>query len=245
MFTEEEIKYFLEKAEMHLESNEYDSALNYYNEIIRKTPPNPHSFKRRALISRFIGNIDSAIEDLNRAIDLDPDDSVSYWERGACFAHKLSLDKNIDGIQKTKILKKILNEYKESIKRNPASTAAWLAIVETDMLLKEWDNAISDYGASKPYVDTKEYQLIRSWLGCISLVLAGDQPDEEDSKPLYDKMIKLEIGIWCVSEIESLFVELDKDRFNLDKMLKAKEIHGQFISHYDEPPIGSTTYFLK
>jgi hypothetical protein len=112
-----------------------------------------------------------------------------------------------------------------------------LAILETDMLLHNWDDAISNYGACKPYINSREYHLVRSWLGCLSLIFAGDPLEEEDRKPLDDNSIRLGRTHWCVSEIDSLLIELEKEGFDKDKLNRAKVLHQKFIGHFSEPPM--------
>lgn len=233
----QELKYLIETAESHIKSNNLQQALKYYTQLIENTPPHPHYFKKRAWVYRMIGEFDYAINDMNKAIDLNLDDGNSYWERGACYAHKLSLEKNIERNSKKQILRKILQDYKDSVKRNPTSSEAWLAIIETDMLLHNWDDAISNYGTCKPYIDTKEYHLVRSWLGCLALTFAGDLHEEEDKTPFYDKNIRLKRTQWCVSEIDSLLIELENEGFDKEKINKAKEFHQEFLDHFVEPPM--------
>ena len=237
ILTDREIKYLIEKAESCIDSNDLHQALQCYSQLIEKTLPHPHYFKKRAWVYRMIGEFDNAINDMNKAIDLDPDDGNSYWERGACYAHKLSLEKNIEGNSKKQMLRKILTDYKSSVERNPTSSEAWLAVLETDMLLHNWDDAISNYGACKPYIDTKEYQLVRAWLGCLSLIFADYSLEEEDKELLHDKSIRLKKIHWCVSEIDSLLIELEREGFNKEKIYKAKEFHQKFLDHFDEQPI--------
>ena len=201
-----EIKYLAEKAESYIESNDLVQAIKIYSKLISTFPFNPYYRKRRGLVYRIIGDFDDAINDMDRAIELDIDDSVTYWERGACYAHKLTQQREVDSHEKKQLLKKIIKDYKASVERNPTSSEAWLAIIETDMLLKNWDDAISNYGACKPYIDTKEYQLIRSWLGCLALIFADEPIEDEDMKYLKDITIRLKRTNWCVSEIDSLFI---------------------------------------
>ncbi len=233
----QEIKFLIEKGEFHIESRNFQQALKYYNQIVDAAVPHPHYFKRRAWINRMNGTFDAAINDMNKAIELDPDDSNSYWERGACHAHKLSQIKKINNIDKKTLLEIILKDYKSSVERNPTSPEAWLAILETDMLLHKWDDAISDYGSCKSYIDSREYQLIRAWLGCLSLIFAEDNLEEEDTKLLYDKTIRLKMSHWCISEIDSLLIELAQEGFSKERLTKATEFHDRFLSHFDEPPL--------
>lgn len=233
-----EVKFLLEQAERYSASRDYRRSLDCYSRIVEGAPPHPQYFKRRTLIRRLLGDLDGAIADMNRAVELDPDDANSYWERGACFSHKLSLNKDIDRAKREELLGKILADYKASVTRNPTSAEGWLAIVETDLLMHDWDDAIGNYGSCKPYIDSKSNQLVRSWLGTLALDLAGDAPDEEDRKLLDDMSIRLNDSAWCVSEIESLLAELESEGFDREKLRKTKETHRRFLEHFDEPPLG-------
>ena len=233
----EEIKYLMEKAECYIDSDNLQQALKCYDQLIEISVSYPHFFKRRAWLHRMLGAFDAAISDMNKAIELNPDDSTSYWERGACYAHRLSQITDIGKDEKKSLLKKILQDYKGSVQRNPSSSAGWLAIIETEMLLHNWDDAISNYGACKPYIDSREYHLVRAWLGCLSLIFADDPIEEEDKKPLDDNSIRLRRTSWCVSEIDSLITELEQKDFNKEKLEKAREIHQTFLNHFDEPAI--------
>jgi len=237
IMSDQEIQLLIEKAESYINSKDFKQAIKYYTQIIENSDHHPYYYKRRAWIYRMNGEFDAAFDDMNKAIELDPDDSNSYWERGACYAHKLSQLINIDKTDKTTLLKKILKDYKSSVERNPSSPEAWLAILETDMLLHNWDDAISDYGSCKSYIDSREYHLVRAWLGCLSLIFAGDNLEEEDKKLLYDKTIRLKMSHWCVSEIDSLLIELEKEGFDDEKFKKANGIHEIFLNHFEEPPL--------
>lgn len=237
--TDQEIKYLMEKAESYIDSDNLQQALKCYNQLIENSASYPHFylFKRRAWLHRMLGAFDAAISDMNKVIELNPDDSTSYWERGACYAHKLSQITDIGKDEKKSLLNKILQDYKGSVQRNPSSSEGWLAIIETEMLLHNWDDAISNYGACKPYIESREYHLVRAWLGCLSLIFAGDPIEEEDKKPLDENSIRLRKTHWCVSEIDSLITELEQKDFNKEKLEKAREIHQAFLNHFDEPPI--------
>ena len=233
----QEINFLIEKAESHINSDNLKQALQSYTQIIDNTKPESHFFKRRAWINRMLGEFDTAIVDMDNAIKLAPDDATCYWERGACYAHQLSQENNINKEENTKILKKILADYKSSVERDPTSSEAWLAILETEMLLHFWDEAISTFGSCKPYISSKEYQVVRSWLGCLALVFADEEIEEEDIKSLNENTIRLRRYSWCVSEIDSLLIELRNDSFSIEKLKKAENIHKKFLDHFDEEPL--------
>lgn len=237
VLTASEINYLVERAESFLSSKNYNQAIECYNQLIQKSTPHPHYFKKRSWAYRMSGNLDSAIVDMNKAIELDPDDANTYWERGACYAHKLSLSQSIDKIQKRKLLENILTDYKASINRNPTNQEGQLAVIETDLLLHDWYDAIGHFGECKSNIESKEYQLVRAWLGCLALTFAGEPIEEEDQAPLSDRSIKLKRTSWCVSEIDSLLIELAQENFDKEKLSKAKYIHDLFLEHFVEPPI--------
>jgi len=237
MLTEQEKKYLIEKANSCFNSKRWDEALRYYNQLIQKTPPDPYYFKKCSWIHRYKGKYDDAINNVSKAIELNPDDADGYWQRGACYAHKLSLQGNIAEQEKKETLKKILSDYKAAIERNPTCQDAWLGILETDMLLHNWDEAISVYGACKQYITIKAYQLVRAWLGCLSFIFAGDSIEDEDKQPIFDNTIRLKMTDWGVSEIEVLLIEFEHQGVSQEKLSRAKDYHQRLLSHFDEKPL--------
>jgi len=233
----QEIQYLAQRAESYAGSHTYERALECYDQLIQKSAPHPYHLKRRGFCHRLLGNLEKAIDDFTKAIQLDPDDGTTYWERGATRAQKLSLEMKIPRARKREMLAQILIDYKASVERIPTSEEGWLAILETDMLLHEWDDAISTYGACKPYIASQSYQLVRAWLGSLALTFAGDELDDECKKPLSDMITRMKNTEWCVSEVDSLFIELGNENFDALRLDKAKAIHQKFLDHFDEPPI--------
>jgi hypothetical protein len=115
-----------------------------------------------------------------------------------------------------------------------------LGLIEIDLLRYDWEMAISDYGACKSFIRSDINHLVRSWLGCLALILAGDVVDDEDCIFLDDPLIRLEKRHWCVAEIENLFVNLAQQGFSYERLELGKRIHEKFLNHFDEPPMGCT-----
>ena len=241
--SDQEIKHLLEKAESCIDSRDFNQALRHYNQLIESTTPHPYYFKyyfkRRGFCYRMIKDMDRAIEDFNRALKLDSDDGVTYWERGACYNDKAFL-KGIGKNERKENLEKALRDYKSSIERTPTSQEPWLAIIDIDLWLFKFDDAISHYGVCKPYIQSREYQVIRSWYGCLALTLAGEPLEEEDEKPLNDQTIRLKWYHWAVFAMDIFFTELGQTGFDKQKLQKAKEVHQEFIDHFDDQPFDPT-----
>lgn len=236
MLSDQELKYLVEKGESCIDSREFQQALKYYNQIIDNTPPNPFFLKRRGFCYRMVEYMDEAIDNYSAALELDPDDGVTYWERGACYNDKPFLEK-LEGDNKKFLLKKAFKDYKLSLERIPTSEEAWLALIDIDLCLLKFDDAISEYGECKPYIKTKEYKVVRSWYGCLALTLAGESVEKDDEQFLNDLSIRLKWYHWAFYSIDTLFKELEQINFNKNITEKAKEIHHRFIDHFDDQPL--------
>ena len=231
----QEVKYLIEIAESCIHSRTFDEAISHLSEVIENSNPHPYYFKRRGFCHRMMENFNKAIDDFNEALKLDPDDGVTYWERGACYIDKPYFQGIMDENKKKDLLQKALKDYKSSIERIPTSQEAWLALICINLCLFNFDDAISDYGGCKPYILTKEYQLVRSWSGCLALTLAGESIEEDDGKSLNDQSIRLKWYHWNFFPIDILLKELEQKGFNRGRLGEAKEIHQKFIEHFDEP----------
>jgi tetratricopeptide (TPR) repeat protein len=97
-------------------------AFDCYNRLIENAPPHPFYFERRAQITRLLNargsiyhKVDDAIMDMNKAIELDPDNAHYYLVRGVFLSSKL--EENISNVQ---LLENIAEDYKasECVKQN-------------------------------------------------------------------------------------------------------------------------------
>jgi serine/threonine-protein kinase len=65
--------YRLSRAELHLELEEYDSALRDADAAVQLSPESGRAFQTRGLIYRAMGDAGAADRDFSRTLDLDPD----------------------------------------------------------------------------------------------------------------------------------------------------------------------------
>lgn len=234
--TDDEIKYFFKKAENLIATNNFPEALKCYNTIIQSAPPLSHYYHQRGFIYQMLGKVGEAINDMGRAIELDPDKASYWWERGALKSYKLSIEKNINLLERDKMLREILEDYKKATELNPSDPVPWLDRIELNILSNNFYEAIGLYGECQNHINSKEYQLIRSWLGCIAVIFAEDKLEEDDYIPLQDKSIKLKKVHWRVSEIENFFNACKLRKDFADRCKRAEEIHKQFLDHFIEKP---------
>jgi len=242
------IQYLLEKAKSYERASslpELELALKYYNKIIDNTRPHPHYFFKRAkvkyslsLVSAF-HDLDDAIADLDRAIELEPDRGEYYRLRGEYLMLKLTEQQHTSDADRQPLLERIDRDYRSSRERNPTDPQLWLDLIEAAILSHDYDKAIGLYGDSKQFIKTDENKLVRSWLGCIALALAGD-PVEDDNSPLYEEIRSL----WRyrdsifphVLEISSLLKNIRAKEGETDKWYNALEIQQLFDNNFHMTP---------
>jgi len=233
--SDQEIKILLEKAEAYRDKNDLQSleeALKCYDQLIENASPHPYYFAKRADIKHIIlGHIsfapfdlESVIKDISKAIELDPDRGGYYKARGAYLWYGL------EGISDKNCLERIKADYNACINKDPTNSGAWIGLIGTNILLHNWDDAIGYYGSCRPFIKTKEDQLIRAWLGCLAFALEGEPIKEEDKRPLYDQTISLpQEDIF--SKISAFLKEIHPEEDYSEKWKKAMEIHLLFIEH--------------
>ena len=229
----DEISNLLIRAEACNKNNECNEALNIFSGLICSSfdgdPYLPVYLNLRASVYEKLREWDSAITDLESAICLNQDFDGNYLSLGATITWKLFYTGNFHIGEDDEILMKSIYYYKECLKRNPSNAVAWLNIIETYIFLQRWDDAISYYGLSKSYMDSKEHILARAWLGCIALALDGGYIGDEDVKPLIDQTVQYET-IHDTNQIKDFLSELKRINFDSIKLRKAINIHNIFMS---------------
>jgi serine/threonine protein kinase/Flp pilus assembly protein TadD len=82
----------------YLNQEDYDAAINEFNEIIRVNPDNASAYAYRGQVYRRQKNYDQAIEECDKAISLNPNESMAYFARGASHYGKRNYDQAISDL---------------------------------------------------------------------------------------------------------------------------------------------------
>ena len=165
------------------------------------------------------------------AIKLDPDNATHYWVRGGCLlSHELTVQGRITERSNKKVIDQILSDYALSLEKDPANSEAWLNLLEINVILRRWDDAIATYGACRSYIDTREFSVIREFLGCLALILAGDDITEDDQQSLNN--MDIEVSSYRFGEINALLRDLVDEEYDESLLEKAFDIRGRFINHF-------------
>lgn len=241
--SDKEIKELLEKAGIFRKAKGnvlpyLEQSLDCYSQVIANAPAHSYYFSERAEVKYRLSQgsnrndlLDSAIEDINKALQMDPDRGKYYQTRGFYLWEKL---KKEDISSKNQLMKNIIADYKLSLSKEPAESNTWLDLIAINVICRNWDEAISLYGQCKPYIDSKEKQLIRAYLGCLALIFTGDSVEEEDKKPLYDQTIRLDYLNTREVRINSFLGDILEEEGQEERLNKAIEIEKLIITHYED-----------
>lgn len=245
--SDQEVKRLAEKAESLTKSADeaenalpyLKGALNCYDQIIHHCSDNSYYFHQRSGIKYMLFGVDitsksyldSAIDDINKAIGLEPDEGDYYRVRGMYRLQKIECGEK-DISRKDKDIEQIIQDFKACISRDPSRPLVWLHFLALNVILRDWDEVISVYGQCKPYVNSKEHLLIRSYFGCLAFAFVGDPIEEEDIKPLHNQKIRLP---WTslIGLASSFIAKFIKKEESEEKKQEIKKINELLIIHID------------
>jgi tetratricopeptide (TPR) repeat protein len=221
---------------LRIEAGSNSNLNNHPHNFSNKQIPN--YFYERAHIYEKLAEFSKSIDDIKTAIQMDPDNANYYWELGGYLvSNEMVLHGKITGETSKKVLEDAANNYRISLRKDPINQCAWINLIEINLFLKNWDEAISHYGSSKTYFKSLSFQLIGSFLGSLALILSGEEVDIDDLQLLNETSIRISNDNYRVSEIESMIFELEESGVCTLIILKAIEIYKLFITHYDEEPL--------
>jgi tetratricopeptide (TPR) repeat protein len=135
-----EFKYPIKRiAKYYTDKEVYDSAIIYWNWLIKKSENNYELLEERAYSYLQIGKYDEAIEDYNRAINYyiqqDKEDQMrqhTYYERGSAFFH-------------VNLYNDAIEDYKSYLNSNPKDIDVRYELADCYIILNDSENALKQY----------------------------------------------------------------------------------------------------
>ena len=109
----------------------YARAIEDFGEAIKKEPSRPEFYVRRGEACRDFGRLDQAVDDLTKAIELDPDASY-YRRRGSCY-------RDLEQFENA------LTDYARAIELKPDYATAWNSKGVTYEKMGRLDDAAQSY----------------------------------------------------------------------------------------------------
>jgi tetratricopeptide (TPR) repeat protein len=106
--------------------------LTLWNDVISKSPDKARPFINRGFAYTSLGQMDKAIDDYTRAIEINPEFTDSYYNRGLAYGTIGQFDKAIA-------------DYSKAMEIDPAYTKAYSGCGVAYYNLGQWDKAIAEY----------------------------------------------------------------------------------------------------
>ncbi len=269
MLSNQDLKRLYDESWSHYERKEYDKALAKINEILKVDKNNipARNAKASILIEFWDGSIKTksqiseAIDHLNIAMEIDPNNKTHYLlNKGNAFyklamsefkesSGKLSLD-IINNLEQTK------SYFQESLEINENQPDVWINKGNTLDYLGRYLEAIECYDKAI-LLDNKHCNVwgnrgVSCWRLSKLTEHEGDQ-----TKLFLDAMIYLaiELEMYPDFEIEDTKKELVRDFINKNKikidleamleeqMPKNRALHGESFNLYSEPEVNFKTFY--
>ena len=232
----ETCKWLYQQTEHLIAAHEYSQALACLDKLLALVPDNAHAWHQRAFVHQMQGMPIMAAEDISMAIEHNPDVASHYWERGALLSYILTRSPLLTQETRYQQLELIEQDYRTALRLDPTSPMVWLDLIELRITACDHDDAVALYGLCRSHIETRKHLLIRAWLGCIALALAGETPSRKDEDPLHDQTIRLMKTDWRTTEISQFLQEKEPTKNNSIDIKMAMKTHALFSSHYDETP---------
>lgn len=237
MLANVDFRYLLDRADACTASGQHELAIDFYTQLLTAYGENADLHLRRAAAYSDLYEFSRAADDARQAAALAPDNANHYWILGGyLLSDELVKSGTIIASNNKARFDEIIRAYSTALEKDPVSEAAWLNLIEINLLLSRYDEAISSYGACSPYITSQQFVLIRSFLGCLAITLNGEPLEQDDKKPLLDDSIRITSPCYRMGEVTALITNLDQ--FTTDEIIKkkAREIYELFLHHYDDVP---------
>ena len=237
MLANEDVDNLVDLAETYIQAGEYLIAIDFYTQLITIYPTHADLYLRRANAYSELYDFDHSIQDSRMAITHDPDNASPYWQLGGyLLSREQARSGSILASNNKACFGEIILNYRISLEKDPSSQAAWLNLLEIHLLMRYWDDAISYYGECKPYITSPCYLLIRAFLGCLAITLAGDSTDSKDEKPLHNLAIPIYRSNYRFGEVTALINNIDQFIDDRKITVKVNNIYQLFINHFCDNP---------
>jgi len=223
----------LEEARAYRNANDWTRAKTAATGAIQTSPALTEAYMIRAFARRLENDLDGAMADYAKVIEIDPQNAHAWMFRGACAAQKSST------LGATSPASGLLEEahrcYKKTAELQPDEEQAGLALLELEICMGKHREAVGTTGTWWGRVQTPSNKVISAWLGALAFILAG-RPEAKWAhfrEFLEKDTANLEPAVWSVVEIDHV---LDKLRTaqpaDEPRTAAALSIHRLFLSHF-------------
>ncbi len=185
--------------------SDLDEAINVINPYLNYAK----AYHFRGQIYAKQGNLNQAVSDYNKAIDINPDDPIQYFNRGQAYKWKHQLEL-------------ALSDYSKAIELYPTYVSAYIYRAFIYDTKNEFDLAVADL--EKAIEISPETASIHASLAIIYYKMG----EYEQAMPHIDKAISLNPDNGSLySTRASIYLKLNRDDEAWDDLHKAKSLWGQ------------------
>lgn len=144
----------------HLRNDVWQNSFTLWSDAIEKAPKKARPYNGRGLVYYRQGNFDKALEDFNKALEINPDFTLALQNRGNLYQKREEYEKAIEDF--TKITK--IDKYNRSVYNNRANSyyktgQYQKAIADYIFFLKVYDDFAPGYiNLGNCYMELQKYQ---------------------------------------------------------------------------------------
>ncbi|XP_075230668.1 spag1 axonemal dynein assembly factor isoform X2 [Lycorma delicatula] len=146
----------------------YDDAIDYYTASIA-IYPNPAAYNNRAASYLKQGKYDQALSDVNKCLELEPENAKGLYRRGLCLQHKNRFDEALQDMQavlkkepRNLLVQHVAKELRQQCRSVPRSVR--MLVEDQDDKVVEMSEA--DAKKMKVGIEVNEWGLARNMCSC-------------------------------------------------------------------------------
>jgi len=220
-----------QRAQAYSQARDYKKAKACASEAIQINPSLVDAFAVRALACRVLGELDMAIADYTKVIEIDPNNSQAWMFRGACKTQKAS---NLEGLEKTTLINEAHPDYQRAAELRPDDELAGLALLELEICIGKYREAVGTAGVWWNRVRTPANKVICAWLGVIAMILAVHPERKWAHLKAFLEQDRTRLGPtdWCVTEIEGCLKSVQGNPSQAALLDTIRPIHASFIKRF-------------
>lgn len=229
---------WLDQARAFTDIRDWNRARDCATQAIRIAPGLTEGYMRHALALRVLGDLDGAIRDYTKVIELDRQHGQAWMYRGACQTQKASSTHGRP--EALNLLIEAYPDYQRAAELMPDNEQAGLALLELEICTEKYREAVGTTGIWWNRIQHPGNKLICAWLASMACILARKpvQKWAHFRELLESDPTKLTPTEWSVAEISGVLQDLATRRAcDPEGLAVLESVHRLFLRHFDGGPV--------
>lgn len=224
----------LMRAKMYEWFGDWSNAERFATIAVEGAPALVPAYLVRALARRVQGNLEGAICDYEKAIELDPQCELAWEFRGAC---RSTLAARLPREKARALQARAEQDFRQAVLLDPTNEQAALSMVEAAICAERYREAFGHAGECWRTVSGLSQRVICAWLGCIAGLLARRPPQtwQQYTEILRRRETTLSQTAWCTAEINGVIARLFESKaYDADTLAEIEAVHNLFLGHFEQ-----------